>query len=304
MGKLFDRLINGKPDKKDFTPADLPKNRLDLFVDVVKMRFTGLITVNLLYVVFLLPLIIFSLFSYFAIVQEVSLNNGIDAQLLKSAFNTYLLMFIPLYAIAGPAKAGVHYVIRNWSWGEQASPVRDFFKEFKRSWKKGLMVNLLVGVLIYAIWFWFHNFVENQTSGLRYVFITGISLIAFLYFLMSIYIYPIMVTYDLPLTKILKNSAIFGLMLVPRNILVLLCMAVVIIVMALIYQISSVIILVMGFSLFFLAKTIYCGSVFDRFRKNLTDDDVAQRRGMAPQQPKSAQRVKNGKSAKSGKGVK
>ena len=91
MGKLFDRLINGKPDKKDFTPADLPKNRLDLFVDVVKMRFTGLITVNLLYVVFLLPLIIFSLFSYFAIVQEVSLNNGIDAQLLKSAFNTYLL---------------------------------------------------------------------------------------------------------------------------------------------------------------------------------------------------------------------
>lgn len=95
MGKLFDRLINGKPDKKDFTPADLPKNRLDLFVDVVKMRFTGLITVNLLYVVFLLPLIIFSLFSYFAIVQEVSLNNGIDAQLLKALLTPTCLCSYP-----------------------------------------------------------------------------------------------------------------------------------------------------------------------------------------------------------------
>ena len=157
------------------------------------------------------------------------MDGSIDGNLLLSYFNTYLLMFIPLYAIAGPAKAGVHYVIRNWSWGEQASPVKDFFKEFKRSWKKGLVVNLLVGVLIYAIWFWFHNFVENEQSGLRYVFMIGISLIAFLYFLTSIYIYPIMVTYDLPLSKILKNSAIFGLMLVPRNILVLLCMAAVII---------------------------------------------------------------------------
>ena len=286
MGKLFDRLINGKPDKKDFTTADLPKNRVDLFIDVVKVRFTGLITVNLLYVVFLLPLIIFTLFSYFAIVQQTAMDGSIDGNLLLSYFNTYLLMFIPLYAIAGPAKAGVHYVIRNWSWGEQASPVKDFFKEFKRSWKKGLVVNLLVGVLIYAIWFWFHNFVENEQSGLRYVFMIGISLIAFLYFLTSIYIYPIMVTYDLPLSKILKNSAIFGLMRVPRNILVLLCMAAVIIVVALIYQISSVIVLIMGFSLFFLAKTIYCGSIFDKFQKNLTNDDVPSRRGMAPEKSK------------------
>ena len=178
MGKLFDRLINGKPDKKDFTPADLPKNRLDLFVDVVKMRFTGLITVNLLYVVFLLPLIIFSLFSYFAIVQEVSLNNGIDAQLLKSAFNTYLLMFIPLYAIAGPAKAGVHYVIRNWSWGEQASPVRDFFKEFKRSWKKGLMVNLLVDLAI--------NMVRVLYATVRYVLMQPIRLVEYIWYCIQI----------------------------------------------------------------------------------------------------------------------
>ncbi len=147
-----------------------------------KAALTGLITVNLLYVIFLLPLIIFSLFSYFAVVQKTAMDGSIEPNLLKSAFNTYLLMFIPLYAIAGPAKAGVHYVLRNWSWGEQASPVKDFFKEFKRSWKKGLVVNLLVGVLIYAIWFWFHNFVENGESALRYVFMIGISNIAFLYF--------------------------------------------------------------------------------------------------------------------------
>lgn len=94
MGKLFDRLINGKPDKKDFTTADLPKNRVDLFIDVVKVRFTGLITVNLLYVVFLLPLIIFTLFSYFAIVQKTAMDGSIDGNLLLSYFNTYLLMFI------------------------------------------------------------------------------------------------------------------------------------------------------------------------------------------------------------------
>lgn len=282
MGKFFDRMINGDPKKKDFTAADLPKNRLDLFFDVVKMRFMGLISVNLLYVLFLLPLILFTLFSYFAVVQKTAIDGQIDPEMIKSYFNTYLLVFIPLYTIAGPAKAGIHYVLRNWSWGEQAYPVKDFFKEFKRSWKKGAAVNLLVGVLIYAVWFWFYNFVENDESNLRFVFIIGIGLIALLYFLMSIYIYPIMVTYDLPLSKVLKNSSVFGLMLAPRNILVLLCMAAVIIIAAVIFQVSTVIILVMGFSLFFLAKMIFCGSVFDKFRKNLTGDDVPERRGMAP----------------------
>ena len=48
MGKWFNKLINGNPDKKDFSKADLPDNRFDQFFDVIKIRFTGLLTVNLL----------------------------------------------------------------------------------------------------------------------------------------------------------------------------------------------------------------------------------------------------------------
>ena len=30
--------------------------------------------------------------------------------------NSFLMICVPLYTIAGPARAGMYYVLRNWSW--------------------------------------------------------------------------------------------------------------------------------------------------------------------------------------------
>lgn len=79
MGKFFDRMVNGDPNKKNFTRRDLPKNRLELFADVVKTRLLGLMTVNLLYVMFLVPIIIIFLWTYFGVQQRLPvLENGLD----------------------------------------------------------------------------------------------------------------------------------------------------------------------------------------------------------------------------------
>ena len=58
MSKWFEKFKKDKTNKKDFTKEDLPDNRFDQFFDVIKTRFTGLVTLNLLYAIFILPMLL------------------------------------------------------------------------------------------------------------------------------------------------------------------------------------------------------------------------------------------------------
>ena len=46
--------------------------------------------------------------------------------------------------------------------------------------------------------------------------------LAALYFVMRLYIYPMMITFDLPIKKLLKNALIFAMLGIKRNIMALL----------------------------------------------------------------------------------
>ena len=54
---FFDRLYYGKAGKADYTTDDLPKNRFQLFFEVLRVRFWSLMRVNLMQVVFWIPFI-------------------------------------------------------------------------------------------------------------------------------------------------------------------------------------------------------------------------------------------------------
>ena len=54
---LFQRFYYGKAGQADFNPEDLPKNRKELFMAMFRIRFSGLITQNLIYLVFCIPLL-------------------------------------------------------------------------------------------------------------------------------------------------------------------------------------------------------------------------------------------------------
>ena len=49
MSSFFNNFYYGKAGKADFTPDQLPKNRVELFFSTLRVRFGGLFGLSLLY---------------------------------------------------------------------------------------------------------------------------------------------------------------------------------------------------------------------------------------------------------------
>ena len=69
MGKWYNKIFVGNPDKEDFTSKDLPGDRIEQFFDVIKLRFLEMVKGNLVYALFSLPLVIWTLFFWYMISQ-------------------------------------------------------------------------------------------------------------------------------------------------------------------------------------------------------------------------------------------
>ena len=54
---FFSNYFYGKPGQRDFTEADLPENRVQLFREVLRVRRGSLVGLNLLYLLIWIPAI-------------------------------------------------------------------------------------------------------------------------------------------------------------------------------------------------------------------------------------------------------
>ena len=153
----------GKSGKGDYTPDDLPKNRWQLFLEMLRTRMSGLCRMNLMYFVTWLPamiaiaLCVVSLIMTLAGTVQVdetgAVMDAIDQTALREAMQTSsdmifvtLLILIPCIAITGPFTAGLSYVTRNWARDEHAFPWADYKDAIKANWKQGLLVSTITGL--------------------------------------------------------------------------------------------------------------------------------------------------------------
>ena len=67
MSGMMNNFYYGKAGQADFTPEQLPANRVQLFFSMFRIRFSGLIGMNLLYLLFALPAILWTVFNLMAI---------------------------------------------------------------------------------------------------------------------------------------------------------------------------------------------------------------------------------------------
>ncbi len=139
----------------------------------------------------------------------------------------YLLACIPLITI-GPATAAMNYVCRNFS---QAKPV-DFFSDFiekcKEHFKQGIIVGLIqlgVGALLVGSFFSWTDGSFNVSSTFRTVAVVVIFIFGYLLMFGSFYIYPMMVSFDLSVKQLIRNSVILALTQLWRNLVLLLVLA-------------------------------------------------------------------------------
>ncbi|MGN0997911.1 MAG: DUF624 domain-containing protein [Candidatus Ventricola sp.] len=224
---FFDRLYYGKAGKRDYSEADMPKNRVSLFFLVLKDHVFDLVKVNLLQVIFWVPFLLWTYVNIAAIQSidaETMLAAENGAQALMSAMGGYLIMWllglVPCLAITGPSSAGAAYVMRNWARDQHAFLLSDFKDAFKGNWKQALGVSVitaLVPVLAYTAMVYYGGMATSSLIMLLPLMVVFSATL--MWALMLPLLYPMMVGYELPFGHLLKNAFLMSSARLPQMLL-------------------------------------------------------------------------------------
>ena len=221
------RMLEGKERDEEYARSTLPSNRWALFWDIFKGRFSKLVIVNLLMLLFFIPLVAVGFFMYLwtgtmggmypfsnsILVGFPAYPNlmGAPEQINLSATFTGGALMIVAALIAAVGISGGMYVIRNMVWTEGIFVANDFWR--------GIKINIVVvlqSTLFYSI-FLFGFFISIRFS--EYIIASGtgstvwmtismaISYVAIVIFtMMYLWMLAMGGSYKLKFFQLLKNS--------------------------------------------------------------------------------------------------
>lgn len=221
FGGFFNRMYYGNPNKPDLKKEDVQEGPIKLFFIVLQVRFWKLIQLNLLYSIFWIPAFIVIYINLMAMAQSPEVFQA--AENLRGFVLTMLIQLLPCMIIAGPATAGTSYVIRNWARDEHAWVWSDFKDAWKQNWKESILIMLINGLalIIFYVNLIFYT-VYAQRSLIYLVLRYLILVMGIIYAMMNMFIFPMLVTYELKIRQILKNALIFTIAELPRAFVVFL----------------------------------------------------------------------------------
>lgn len=212
-------------------------------------KFPQLLRLNLLMLFQILPLIFFvlvflignkvpsptsTLFApLFGIDQAISTPGAaqmLDMSSLQmelpvfSTLDNFILIFLALFlAITwGWQNVGSTYVLRGLVRGDAVFVFSDYFYAIKRNLKQGFIFGIIdfVFCAVLIIDLIFFNQITGQSFGVDFMFFVILALII-IYVMMRFYVYNLLITFDMKNFKIIKNSFIFSILGIKRNILAL-----------------------------------------------------------------------------------
>ena len=216
------------------------KRSFFLFWELFFRKFSKLILLNLLYIISIIPTFIVVFFlsgflssnivEYFSPAIAGIFNIAYESAELNQEFlelSVYLdliirvfvtLLFTVLWGM-GPVTAGFTYVLRNYSRQEHAWLASDFFSNFKKNFKQGIIIWILDLVAFFVLCnaYRFYAAQSGILNVMKYLIIT----ITLIYTMMHFYLYQLLITFELPLKQLYRNSLILAIGKLPRNILIL-----------------------------------------------------------------------------------
>ena len=98
----------------------------------------------------------------------------------------------------------------------------DFWYAVKRNFKQALIfgvIDILMIVMLIYDFVTYRNNIDTNIGMFMFVLCFGISIF---YYFIRMYIYPMMVTFDMSILKLIKNGMLFAILGIKRNIMVLL----------------------------------------------------------------------------------
>ena len=252
FGRIMNNYYYGKSGKGDFRKEDMPSNRWELFWDTLRTRLSGLVRLNLMYMLAWLPAIITIIYFSFGIISEMNTilsardgtlktmmeersqeENAVvysDDQIAALAeidpieqanggiFRMLLILF-PCIAITGPFTAGVSYVTRNWARDEHAFIWTDFKDAVKENWKQSLLVSVITGalpLLLYVGWRFYGQMAAKQAFMVIPQML--VLMIAVIWSISVTYMHPLIVSYDLKLKGLFRNALLLGVARLPMSV--------------------------------------------------------------------------------------
>ena len=314
---MFDKLMNsyyyGKSGKGDYRKEDLPQTRWQLFWEMLRVRFAGLMRLNLTYMIVWLPTIIVLVLGAMsilytvipaeealddpaAVVEEgemasaqevITLSPADDLAMMQSVLWITLMLLVPCIAITGPFTAGLSYVTRNWARDEHAFPWSDFIDAVKENWKPSLVISLitsLIPIMVYLCWTYYGQ-LANQ-NAIMAVPQTLTAMLGILWCLSVTYMHPMIVTYKMPLKHVLRNSFLLAIGRLPMSIAIRLlhCVPLLIALLVALYLNTPWAIMglaayyiLLGFGLSRFVTASYTNGVFDRFINSRIEGAVVNR---------------------------
>ena len=230
---LFNYAKPGKGVSKD----EPEKKRFFLFFELLFRKFWKLLLVNLIYTVITFPVLsafVIWIFSAF----------GVDSSLFANDITMYIfslvvfgipapfnyIIIVASAVLMGPATAAATYIWRQFARQEHAWVWTDFWERLGSNFRQGLAA----GILDILVWVSFVLYMSLDLSGSsalgQYLFVFRyVAVIIFIiYTVMRFYTYLIMVTFDMSFISILRNSWIFAILGLVRNLCTIFFSAIVI----------------------------------------------------------------------------
>ncbi|MBQ4074868.1 MAG: YesL family protein [Clostridia bacterium] len=254
FGRMMNNFYYGKSGKGDYRKEDLPKNRWQLFWEMLRVRLSSLCRLNLMTIVAWLPLLIVlinfisTIFNVMmvtteyhhyltsgtvtetftqemannlaaqGIVDEASIS-GFTVSVFFQSINSSLLWMIPAILITGPIQAGLAYVTRNWSRDEHAFIWSDFKDAVKGNWKQGLGISAISSVMPILLYTCFTFYGDMAAQNLLFMVPQMLIIIlGAVWYLGCTFMYPLMVSYEVKFKTLVKNGLMLAIARLPHTV--------------------------------------------------------------------------------------
>ena len=133
----------------------------------------------------------------------------------------YLLLSLPVLT-NGLSNAGITNVVRNTARDKHSFGISDFFETIKKNWKQSLLAGiintLIIAIAAFAAWFYRYNYIQTG----KFLWLAGVSIVLsfmLLFLFAQYYMWTMIITFDLKLKDIYKNSFKMAIANLWRNIL-------------------------------------------------------------------------------------
>ena len=250
---IFDMNRNGR----GVEPGEDTTPNLKYFFKLTFRKLSNLITLNLMMLAMVLPIVFAGYIFFngpqmptmsspaFSALMGAQLTGGSDALLVTKLmtslpqvnFITYdsYASWLPYLLIAilaitwGWQNTAVTYILRGLVRGDGVFMFSDYFYAIKKNFKQGFLLGLMdAGVIIVLIIDFLYTWSARSTYW-SYLMFFAVTALIIVYLFMRMYLYLMMITFNITFHKMLKNALIFTALGIKRNLMagvgIVLCLA-------------------------------------------------------------------------------